>query len=95
MRTPSVESPCRSRSRAEAAFAIMRALLKGQLLWPYDGALPLDALEALVDAPPSVVTHALAQLGDEGVVDVDRAAGTVRLSAEVLRELRAGPPTLH
>jgi len=84
----------RSRSRAEAAFAIMRALLKGRLLWPYDGALPLEALEGLVGAPLTVLTSALAHLSDEGVVLVDQSAGTVQLSAETLREL-GGARVLH
>jgi hypothetical protein len=94
MPASSIESPLRSRTRPEAAFAIMRALLKGRLLWPYDGALPLEALEALVDAPLSVLTSALAHLSAEGVVLVDREAGTVRLSADVVREMR-GAPLLH
>ncbi len=69
----------------------MRALLKGRLLWPYDGALPLESLEALIDAPLSVLTSALAHLSDEGVVLVDPDAGTVRLTPNVVRELNGGP----
>lgn len=72
----------------------MRALLKGRLLWPYDGALPLEALEALVDAPLSVLTEAVARLSDEGVVLVDRDAGTVRLTSDAVREIKR-VPLLH
>jgi hypothetical protein len=89
-----IDAPFRCRTRAEAAFAIMRALLKGRLLWPYDGALPLEALEALVDAPLSVLTEAVARLSDEGVVLVDAAAGTVRLTSDVVREMNR-TPLLH
>ena len=83
------ETHPRPRSRAEAAFAIMRALMKGRLLWPYDGALPLEALEALIDAPLAVLTSALAHLSDEGVVLVDQSAGTVRLCGDLLHDLSA------
>jgi len=95
MPATSIEFQSRPRSRAEAAFAIMRALLKGRLLWPYDGALPLEAIEALIDAPLTVLSSALAQLSDEGVVLVDQSAGTVQLSGEVLREFRSAPRLLH
>jgi hypothetical protein len=95
MPAPHAEFQPRSRSRAEAAFAIMRTLLKGRLLWPYDGALPLEALEALVDAPLTVLTSALAHLSDEGVVLVDKSAGTVQLSGELLNELSRVPRVLH
>jgi len=95
MPATSAESESRPRSRAEAAFAIMRALLKGRLLWSYDSALPLEALGALIDAPLAVLSSALAQLSDEGVVLVDQSAGTVQLSGEVLREFRSALRVLH
>jgi len=72
----------------------MRALVRGRLLWPYDGALPVAALQGLVDAPPSVVSGALAHLRDEGVVSVDRDNDTVQLTAAVVRELQT-PALLH
>lgn len=94
MSEPIREPVPRLRSRAEAAFAIMRALLKGRLLWPYDGALPLAALEVLIDAPLPVFGAALAHLRDEGVVIVDGACGTARLSNEMLRAIGT-PAVLH
>jgi len=84
------------RSRVPGPFPQPRrgCIRKGRLLWPYDGALPLEALEGLVGAPLTVLTSALAHLSDEGVVLVDQSAGTVQLSAETLREL-GGARVLH
>lgn len=94
MRTSQHEGRCRVRSHAEAAFALLRALITGQVLFAGESGLPLGAVAALVDAPPAVARAALARLLGEGVVELDVATGTVRLSRDALAELSV-PPVLH
>lgn len=88
------EGRCRVRTHAEAAFALLRALITGQVLFAGESGLPLGAIAALVDAPPAVVRAALARLLGEGVVELDAATGTVRLSRDTLAELGV-PLILH
>lgn len=84
----------RSRSHAETAFAVLRALIRGQVLFAGESGLSLSAVAALVDAPPTVLRAALGRLLAEGVVTFDTATGVLRLSRETLAEL-AAPQALH
>ena len=79
----------RSRSGAEVAFDVMRALATARLLWGHDAALPLDALPELVQAPTDSVASALERLCDEGIVEVSGADATVRFTAGAVRDMCA------
>jgi hypothetical protein len=84
----------RARTPAEAAFALLRVLFTGQVLFAGESGLSLDAAAALVDAPPAVLRAALARLLGDGVVLFDPANGTVRLSDETLADLGV-PHVVH
>ncbi len=75
------------RTHAEAAFALLRVLITGQVLFAGESGLSPSAAAALVDAPPAVLRTALARLLADGVVVFDAAHGTVRLSDETLAGL--------
>jgi hypothetical protein len=84
----------RLRTPAEAAFALLRVLMTGQVLFAGDSGLSLSAAAGLVDAPPAVLRAALARLLGEGVVVFDAVSATFRLSGETLADLCA-PHVLH
>lgn len=84
----------RPRSHAEIAFALLRALIRGQVLFAGESGLALTAVAALVDAPPAVLRAALGRLLAEGVVTFDADKGTLRLSPATLADL-GRPEILH
>jgi hypothetical protein len=84
----------RRRTDAEAAFALLRVLLRGHVLWAAGGGLTLDALPGLVDAPSPILRAAVERLLAEGVVSLHAPTCTLRLSDATLCELRAAT-TLH
>lgn len=84
----------RARTRAEAAFVLLRVLIRGQVLFAGESGLSLAAVAALVDTPPAVLRAAMERLLAEGVIVFDAAQGTVRLSAATLADL-APPSVLH
>jgi hypothetical protein len=75
----------RGHSRAEVAFLLIRVLITGRLLW--GGGLSLAGLRPLLGSDCSQVAPALEELCREGLVLVDRCAGTVRLTEHGFREL--------
>jgi hypothetical protein len=77
----------RARSGAEVAFIVMRALVGARLLWARGGALPFDALPALVAVPPGPIALAIERLCEEGIAEVSAGAHTVRLTERAAREL--------
>jgi hypothetical protein len=77
----------RARSGAEVAFIVMRALVGARLLWARGGALPFDALPALVAVPPGPIALAIERLCEEGIAEVPAGARTVRLTERAAREL--------
>jgi len=77
----------RSRSGAEVAFIVMRALATARLLWARDGALPIDMLPALVEAPAEAIAMTIDGLCDEGLAEVSVHDATVRLTDRALRDL--------
>jgi DNA-binding IclR family transcriptional regulator len=77
----------RRRSRAELAFDVMRALASARVLWGRDGALPLDALAALVQAPAGAVARMVTRLSDEGIVEVSELDATVRFTDRAVRDM--------
>ncbi len=85
--------PPRARTRAEAAFAVLRTLIRGQVMFAGHSGVPLEMVTMLVDAPPPVLRSALERLIAEGVVTF--AAGTLRLSPQTLAELRPAVSRLH
>jgi hypothetical protein len=84
---PAERYEVRARSGAEVAFVVMRALVGARLLWARGGALPFDALPALVAVPPGPIALAIERLCEEGIVEVSAGAGTVRLTERAAREL--------
>ena len=94
MRIGHQEGRTRGRTHAEAAFALLRVLVTGQVLFAGESGLSLSAAAVLVDAPPTVLRAALARLLGEGVVVFDAERGTIRLSSETLAELGV-PHVLH
>lgn len=99
---PVEQHEIRARSGAEVAFVVMRALIRARLLWADGGALPFDALPALVAAPPGPIAVAIEGLCEEGVAETSTGERTVRLTDRAARELcdhsegdapvRGGPP---
>ena len=77
----------RFRTPAEAAFALLRVLVTGQVLFAGESGLSLSAAAGLVDAPPAILRAALARLLGEGVVVFDAATATLRLSDDTLADL--------
>ena len=84
----------RARTHAEAAFVLLRVLIRGQVLFAGASGLSLAAAAALVDAPATVLRAAIARLLAEGVIVFDGATGTVRLSRATLVDL-SPPVVLH
>lgn len=82
----------RARSHAEAAFVLLRVLIRGQVLFAGESGLSLAAAAALVDAPPAVLRAAMERLLADGVIVFDAAQCRVRLSEATLADL--GPPTV-
>jgi hypothetical protein len=82
----------RARTQAEAAFVLLRVLLRGQILFAGESGLTPTAAAALVGAPPAVLRAAMERLLADGVIVFDAAHGTLRLSRATLADL--GPPTL-
>lgn len=83
----------RTRSHAEAAFAVLRTLIRGQVLFAGHSGVPLAMVATLVDAPPLVLRSALERLVAEGVITFE--AGTLRLSPQTLADLSPGRRSLH
>lgn len=79
----------RTRTGAELAFDVMRALATARLLWGCDAALPLDGLPGLVQAPAEAVATTLDRLCEEGIVEVSRGDATVRFTAAAVRDMCA------
>ncbi|MFN8640637.1 MAG: hypothetical protein U0802_02835 [Candidatus Binatia bacterium] len=87
MRTVSPDSRPRARTHAEAAFVLLRVLIRGQVLFAGESGLSLAAAGALVDAPPQVLRAAIERLLADGVIEYDVNRGGVRLSRDTLAEL--------
>jgi len=79
----------RSRSSAEVAFALMRALAIARILWPRGAPLSVERLADVADASVKEIASAVSLLCDEGVAVVDSSSG-VRLSERAARELLGG-----
>ncbi len=88
------DQPRRRRTHAEAAFDVLRTLLRGHMLWAAGGGLSLDSLSGLIDAPPAIVRSAIERLIADGVVSLHPATSTLRLSDATLSEMRPAV-TLH
>lgn len=82
----------RVRSGAEVAFLILRVLAAARLFWSDRGALPLDALPALVAASAETIALAVERLCREGIAEVSAGTGTLRLTERGARELCLGNP---
>jgi hypothetical protein len=78
----------RARTHAEAAFVLLRVLMRGQVLFAGESGLSLAAAAAVVDAPPAVLRAAMERLLAEGVIVFDAVQGRVRLSSATLADLR-------
>jgi hypothetical protein len=92
MRSLSGDGRPRARTHAEAAFVLLRVLMRGQVLFAGESGLSLAAAAALVGAPPAVLRAAMERLLTDGVIVFDAAQGTVRLSRATLADL--GPPAV-
>jgi hypothetical protein len=86
----SEQNEVRSRSGAEVAFVVMRALATARLLWARDGALPIEMLPALVEAPAEAIALTIDGLCDEGLAEVSELDATVRLTDRAMRDLCNG-----
>jgi|SRR5579862_1664718 len=92
----------RARSGAEVAFIVMRVLIRARVLWARGGAVPLDALPALVAASPYAVSVAVERLCEEGIAELragectvcltDRAAAEFLARGDCASPLWGGPP---
>ncbi len=81
----------RERSGSELVFGLLRTLMIGYQLWGAGSVLDLADLPAALRATGAGLGTALRFLSSEGLVDVDEAAGTVRLSDIGARRLLALP----
>lgn len=79
----------RSRSDAEVAFAVMRALATVRVLWRRSGGLELATLSELAQAPADAVAVTVDRLCDEGLVERPEHEFTVRLTERGAREMCA------
>jgi hypothetical protein len=70
------------------AFIVMRVLIRARVLWARGGAVPLDALPALVEASPYAVSVALERLCEEGIAEL-RGERTVCLTDRAAAEFLA------
>ena len=77
----------RTRSGAEVAFVVMRALATARLLWARDGGLPIDLLPALVQAPAEAIASTIDGLCEEGLAEISELNATVRLTDRAMRDL--------
>jgi hypothetical protein len=94
MRRAIADGRPRVRTHAEAAFVLLRVLLRGQVLFAGASGLSLAAVAALVDAPPGVLRAAIERLLADGVIVFDAGQGALRLSRATLADLRP-PAVLH
>jgi hypothetical protein len=84
----------RERSGCEVVFVLLRILLVGHQLWGAESAVELTQLPGFLDASEASVGGLLAYLSGEGLIVIDRMAGTVRLSECGAREFCGGGPQL-
>jgi hypothetical protein len=71
------------------AFIVMRVLIRARVLWARGGAVPIDALPALVAASPYAVSVALDRLCEEGIAELRTGEGTVCLTDRAAAEFLA------
>lgn len=81
----------RERSGSELVFGLLRTLMIGYQLWGVGSGLELADLPVALRTTGASVGTALRFLSSEGLVDVDEAAGTVRLSNSGARRLLGLP----
>ncbi len=72
----------RERSHGELAFGVLKMLMTGYRLWGVDSVVGLGDLRALLGASHPRLQHVARFLVDEGLVDFDSGAETVRLTAD-------------
>lgn len=77
----------RERSGSELVFGLLRTLMIGYQLWGVGSGLELAELPAALRSTHIEIRTVLRYLSREGLVDVDEAAGTVRLSDSGARHL--------
>jgi hypothetical protein len=77
----------RERSGSELVFGLLKSLMIGYQLWGTDSGLAVSELRQVLGATDIGLGGALTFLIHEGLVCLDQAAGTVRLSAAGARNL--------
>ena len=79
------------RSASELVFGLLRTLMIGYQLWGAASGLQLAELSAVLHTSGGRIGTVLGFLSSEGLVCVDEAAGTVRLSDSGARHLLGAP----
>jgi len=77
----------RKRSGSELVFGVLKTLMIGYQLWGAESSVELSELCGALRTTDRRVGGILAYLAAEGLVTLDRAAGTVRLTAAGARHL--------
>jgi hypothetical protein len=77
----------RERSGSELVFSLLRALMLGYRLWGVESGLQLTELAALMRTTDTRLVGLVVYLATEGLVVLDDAAGTVRLTEQGARNL--------
>jgi hypothetical protein len=85
----------RQRSGSEVVFGLLKTLMLGYRLWGNASAFELAQLSGFLRTSESRLGGALSFLDAEGLVSLDKAAGTVRLSDHGARNLLSSSLTRH
>jgi hypothetical protein len=81
----------RKRSGSELVFSILKMLMVGYQLWGAESALELAQLSTSLQTTDARMGGVLAYLIGEGLVSLDKATGTVRLTGAGARDLLGHP----
>ncbi len=83
------DTESRERSHGELAFGVLKVLMTGYRLWGADSVVGLCDLRVVLRASNPGLHHVARFLVDEGLVDFDSGAETVRLTADGAQDLLA------
>ncbi len=82
----------RERSGGELVFGLLRTLMVGYQLWGAESGLHVGELAGCLRTTDTRVAGLVVYLASEGLVAIDRGAGTVRLTEDGARDLLHVPP---
>jgi len=75
------------RSGSELVFGVLKTLMIGYRFWGVLSGFELEQLSGFLGTTETRLDHALTYLAAEGLISLDKTAGTVRLSDHGARHL--------